>query len=129
MEIISLPIQGEFVTTHSRYRLVVLATQRARQLMEGDKPSITSRYAKPTTIALAEILGGKLEILHGKEALRHQHEAGRARAERRNRFLSPEREEELRREIKKDYSIYLSDSAGKENISTEETDLKETEEV
>jgi DNA-directed RNA polymerase subunit omega len=126
MEIVSLPIQGEFVTTNSRYRLVILATQRARQLMEGDKSSVATRYAKPTTIALAEILHGKLEILHGKEALRHQHEASRTRAERKNRFLSPEREEELRREIKKDYSIYLSDSAGKENTHTEDTTPEET---
>jgi DNA-directed RNA polymerase subunit K/omega len=95
---------------------VILATQRARQLMEGDKPTLQTRYAKPTTIALAEILSGKLEILHGKEALQHQHEARRAREERKNRFLSPEREEELRREIKKDLSIYLSDAADKEQL-------------
>ncbi len=126
MEIISLPIQGEFVNTNSRYRLVILATQRARQLMEGDKPSIATRYAKPTTIALAEILSGKLEILHGKEAIQHQHDARRTRDERRNRFLSPEREEELRREIKKDYSIYLSDAVGKGNAQTEETTPEET---
>ncbi|MBI3598338.1 MAG: DNA-directed RNA polymerase subunit omega [Nitrospirae bacterium] len=56
MDIISLPIQGDFVNTHSRYRLVVLATQRARQLMEGDKPTLLTRYTKPTTIAVAEIL-------------------------------------------------------------------------
>jgi len=126
MEIISLPIQGEFVNTNSRYRLVVLATQRARQLMEGDKPSLVTRYAKPTTIALTEILSNKLEILHGKEALQHQHDARRMRDERKNRFLSPEREEELRREIKKDFSIYLSDTSGKENGHTDETTPEET---
>jgi len=126
MEIISLPIQGNFVNTQSRYRLVVLATQRARQLMEGDKPTLATRYAKPTTIALSEILSGKLEILHGKEALQHQHEARRAREERKNRFLSPEREEELRREIKKDLSIYLSDAAAKEHAPNEETKPEET---
>ncbi len=126
MEVIFLPIQGEFVNTQSRYRLVVLATQRARQLMEGEKPTLATRYAKPSTIALAEILSGKLDIFHGKEALRHQHEARRAREERKNKFLSPEREEELRREIKKDLSIYLSDSAGKEHTLE---DVKPEEEI
>ncbi len=125
MEVISLPLQGDFVNTHSRYRLVVLATQRARQLMEGDKPVLATRYAKPTTIALAEILSGKLEILHGKEAMQYQHEMRRAREERKNRLLSPEREEELKREIKKDLSIYLSDASEKEHAINEEAKPEE----
>ncbi|MBI3358355.1 MAG: DNA-directed RNA polymerase subunit omega [Nitrospirae bacterium] len=125
MDIISLPIQGDFVNTHSRYRLVVLATQRARQLMEGDKPTLLTRYTKPTTIAVAEILSGQLEILHGKDALQYQHEARRAREERKNRFLTPEREEELRKEIKKDLSVYLSDAAGKEQTLKEDTKSEE----
>lgn len=124
MEIISLPIQGDFVNTHSRYRLVGMATQRARHLMEGNNPIITTKYAKPTTIALAEILTGEFEILHGKEAIKHQQDAKRARDARRTRFLSPEREEDLRREIKKDLSLYLTEApvAGAEGRAESDSD-------
>jgi DNA-directed RNA polymerase subunit omega len=125
MDIISLPIQGEFINTHSRYRLVGMVIQRARHLMEGDKPTLSTKYAKPTTIALSEVLSGNLEILHGKEALKYQQEARRLREERRSRFLSPEREEELRKEIKKDLSLYLSDVPEKGPLLEEESTAKE----
>jgi len=127
MDIVSLPIQGDFLNIQSRDRLVVLATQRARQLMEGDKSTVSTRYTKSTTIALIELLSGKLDIVYGKEALQYQHEARRAREERKNRLLSPEREEELRKEIKKDLSIYLSDTSEKEHDFKEESYAEEEE--
>ncbi|MEK7748144.1 MAG: DNA-directed RNA polymerase subunit omega [Nitrospirota bacterium] len=113
MDIISLPIQGDFVNTHSRYRLVGMATQRARHLMDGNKSTVPTKYVKPTTIAIAEVLGGNFEILYGKEALKCQQEARRAREERRTRFLSPEREEELKREIEKDLNLFMAESPTK----------------
>ncbi len=66
MESIYLPIEGNFVNTQSRYRLAILAAQRTRQLMEGDKPTVPTRHVKSTSIALEEILKGDLEILYGK---------------------------------------------------------------
>ena len=109
MESIFLPVENSAIGVKSRYQLAILAAQRARQLMEGDKPTCSSRFVKPTTIAMEEILSGALKIFHGKEAQRYQDEALRARKERKERFLSPEREEELRKEIKKDLSVYLAD--------------------
>ncbi len=120
MENIYLPIEHEFINTQSRYRLAILAAQRTRQLLEGAAPTVTTRYAKSTSVALVEILKGDLEILYGKEAVKHQDEAVRIRKERKNRYLSPEREEELRKEIKKDLNIFMSD-AGKDSPMREET--------
>jgi DNA-directed RNA polymerase subunit omega len=105
MEIISLPVEVDFSKIDSRYRLVIIASQRARQIMEGAKAIIQSRQAKASTIALEEVLTGDLEILYGKDARQAQREAKKSRA------LLAEREEELATEIKKDLSIYLEESA------------------
>ncbi len=120
MDIISLPIDSGAMSKLSRYQVVILASQRARQIIEGsEKPTHPSRHVKPTTLALEEIVKGDLEILYGKEAIRYQQEARRHREERKNRLLSPEREEELRQEIKKDLSVYLED-AKKSSVEVKE---------
>lgn len=50
-------------SNHSVYRLVRMASQRALELSDG-KPSLvpSSSEAKVTTVALEEILQGKVEI-------------------------------------------------------------------
>ena len=111
MEIISLPVEVDFTKIDSRYRLVIIASQRARQIMEGSKPVIQSKQAKASTIALEEVLTGDLEILYGKDARQAQREAKRLREEMKSRALLAEREEELATEIKKDLSVYLEESA------------------
>lgn len=111
MELISLPIEVNFSKIDSRYRLVIIASQRARQIMEGAKPTIQSRQAKASTIALEEVMGDELEVLYGKEARIAQREAKRLREEMKSRALLAEREEELASEIKKDLSIYLEEAS------------------
>lgn len=120
MEIISLPVEVDFTKIDSRYRLVIIASQRARQIMEGAKAVIQSRQAKASTIALEEVLTGDLEFLYGKDARQAQREAKRLREEMKSRALLAEREEELATEIKKDLSVYLEESARQEEM------LKET---
>lgn len=111
MEIISLPVEVDFTKIDSRYRLVIIASQRARQLMEGSKPMLPSRHMKDSTIALEEVLGDGLEVLYGKEARQAQREAKRQREEMKSRALLAEREEELASEIRKDLNVYLEESA------------------
>jgi DNA-directed RNA polymerase subunit omega len=119
MEIISLPVEVDFTKMDSRYRLVIIASQRARQIMEGSKPIIQSKQAKASTIALEEVLTGDLEILYGKDARQAQREAKRLREEMKSRALLAEREEELATEIKKDLSVYLEESARQGEIVKE----------
>jgi len=47
----------EYLLTHvdSKYRLVVIAAKRAKQLMRGAEPLIASKSFKPTYIALEEV--------------------------------------------------------------------------
>ena len=125
MDSIFLPIESNFVNTQSRFRLAILAIQRAKQLIEGDKATIESRHYKPTTVAIEEILHGELKIFYGKEAVGYQEEAARVRKDKKTHYLSPDREEEIKREIKKDLSVYLADMAEKES-SLKVDDSKDT---
>jgi DNA-directed RNA polymerase subunit omega len=44
----------------SIYKLVILAARRAKELSEGAPPLVDTRYAKVTSVALDEILHGKV---------------------------------------------------------------------
>ncbi len=45
----------------SKYTLVMVISKRARQLIDGAKPRIETNSSKPVTIAMEELLEGKLE--------------------------------------------------------------------
>ena len=45
----------------SKYTLVVAVSKRARQLIDGSSPMVETISNKPVTIALEELLAGKLE--------------------------------------------------------------------
>ena len=42
----------------SKFRLITVAAQRAKQLQSGAKPRVESRSRKPTRIAMEEVLAG-----------------------------------------------------------------------
>jgi len=44
----------------STFRYILIAAKRAGQLIDGARPRVETRYAKPTTIALAELEAGKV---------------------------------------------------------------------
>ncbi len=69
-DLITRPIEVTRDIIDSRYRLVIAAAKRARQLMEGSTPKVEVRYQKETTTALQEILEKKIHILMGEEAIR-----------------------------------------------------------
>ncbi|WP_454054464.1 DNA-directed RNA polymerase subunit omega [Clostridium sp. Marseille-Q7071] len=54
----------------NRYSLVVAASKRARQLIEGKEPLITVDSTKPVTIAINEINEGAIETETTKEGLK-----------------------------------------------------------
>lgn len=45
----------------SRYTLVMLAAKRARQIVEGSEPLIDTNSKKAVTIAIEEIIDGKVK--------------------------------------------------------------------
>ena len=44
----------------STFRYILVAAKRAGQLIDGARPRVETRFAKPTTIALAELDAGKV---------------------------------------------------------------------
>ncbi|MDN5347329.1 MAG: DNA-directed polymerase subunit omega [Clostridia bacterium] len=51
---------------NSKYALAVIAAKRARTLKEGDFESLYPKGTKPVTIALQEIVNGKITFEWGK---------------------------------------------------------------
>lgn len=45
----------------NRFTLVHMASQRTRQILEGDRPLVDNPKNKPATIALREIASGNVE--------------------------------------------------------------------
>ncbi|MEW6543566.1 MAG: DNA-directed RNA polymerase subunit omega [Nitrospirota bacterium] len=103
----------------SRHRLVLAASQRAKHLMQGAKPVAPARFTKATTIALEEVLHGHIEFLIGKEARQALKEAKRSKEGEVERATITESSEDAR-EIKKELSVYVDDSAKAEEPESEE---------
>lgn len=108
MDIVSLPVEIDQKAIDSRFRLVIVAAQRARQLMEGEKAMIADPSGqKETTAAIEEILSGKLDILYGDEAVSALREEKRVREEEKRRAILAERESEDTVQARKDLNILL----------------------
>jgi DNA-directed RNA polymerase subunit omega len=82
LEIIKLPIEYTDESFDSRFRLVLVVAQRARQLTEGSAPLVKARYVKNMTLALDEAIEEKLKYLTGDDAKRAREYEFRMRRER-----------------------------------------------
>jgi len=119
-DIISLPITIQEDTIDTRYRLVIIASQRTKQLMQGAKPQIETKAKKPTTITLEEVLLGKIEFFTGKEARQALKDARRLKEEEAKvKALMPRPSEDVD-ELKKDLSVYVDDSKERGDLIEEE---------
>lgn len=118
MNIISLPVEYDKKKIDSKFRIVAIASQRAKELALGVKPKIKTKWRKPTSIALEETLEYMLEFLVGGEAVVAKEEAKgfdyRKLLEARKRETMPEDLSEL----EKDLRVYLheKEEAGKKAI-------------
>lgn len=133
MDIVTLPIEHDRNKIDSRFRLIVMASQRAKELTLGVKPKIHHKGHKPTTIAVEETLDNVLEYLTGDEAVQAREEAKkfdyrRLLEERRRETLSEDMSE-----LEKDLKVYLNEREGAqavqniEDIFREEADEEEDE--
>jgi len=134
MDIVSLPAELSGKDIDSRYRLVIIASQRAKRLAEGAKPVGAPHSVKPTTVAIEEALEGGLDVLTGNEAVTARQEAKKAEAKR--RAAEAERREEMGMELselEKDLKYYLNEKEEKERkaiedlfVSSEEAEAEDT---
>ncbi len=102
----------------SRHRLVIVASQRAKHLTQGAKATGPSRFTKETTAALDEVLRGKISYLTGKEARDAMKEAKRGKEGETERIAMMTGEDA--REIKKELSVYVDDTAKPAEAPAEE---------
>ena len=68
-DIVALPLPGPGAGVDSKYRLGVLAAQRAMQVVRGSQPRVKTGYRKATTIALAEFQAGLVPFVIGEAAV------------------------------------------------------------
>ncbi len=59
--------QGETPVVNSRYSIVMAASKRARQIIAGDEPLVSSKESKPLSVAVEELNQGKVKILSDEE--------------------------------------------------------------
>ncbi|MDI6800607.1 MAG: DNA-directed RNA polymerase subunit omega [Thermodesulfovibrionales bacterium] len=130
MDIISLPVDYDKKKIENRYRLVVIASQRARELSLGVKQRVQTKAKKMTTTALLETITGEIEFLTGDEAV-----VAREKAERIDfKKLAEEkrRPAEDLSELEKDLRVYLHEKGATERaleeLFTETERLEDTEE-
>jgi DNA-directed RNA polymerase subunit omega len=102
----------------SRHRLVIVASQRAKHLAQGAKPTGPSRFTKETTCALDEVLRGKISYLTGKEARDAMKEAKRGKDGETERMAMMTGEDA--KEIKKELSVYVDDTVKPQAAPAEE---------
>jgi len=87
-------------------------------LTQGAKPSGPSRFNKETTVGLDEVLRGKVTYLTGKQARDAMKEAKRGKEGETERIAMMTGEDA--KEIKKELSVYVDDTAKPETAPAEE---------
>lgn len=110
IDLLSLLPKSNQTRFDSRYRLVIVASQRAKHLIQGARPVAPVKFTKETTIALDEVLHEHIEFLTGKEARQAIKESKRGKDTEVERMVMTGAGEDAR-EIKKELSVYIDDSA------------------
>lgn len=128
MDIISLPIEIHEKKIDSRFRLVVISSQRAIELSKDVNPKIHKKGNKITSNAILEVLSGELDFLTGEEA-----RIALQKAEKLDfrKWISEKKKpiEDLS-DIEKDLKIYLHDKESPEKaLDYLFVDDKETENI
>ncbi len=77
MDIITLPIEYDKKKIESKYRLAVIASQRARELALGSDPKLAKKAKKVTTSSLLETVSGEVKFITGDDAAAAREKADR----------------------------------------------------
>ncbi|MFZ5907386.1 MAG: DNA-directed RNA polymerase subunit omega [Nitrospirota bacterium] len=107
MDIISLPIEFDMDKIDGRFRLIAIASQRAKDLAVGSTPKVRTKARKITTVALEETVENTVEFLVGEQAKKAKEEAKKFDY---RKLLEEKRREatgEDLSEFEKDLKVYL----------------------
>jgi DNA-directed RNA polymerase subunit K/omega len=107
MDIVSLPVEYDRNKIDGRFRVIAIATQRAKELAVGIKPRVNTKAKKVSTVAIEETINYTIEFLTGEQAKKAQEEAKRFDY----RKLLEEKKREISgeglTEFEKDLKVYL----------------------
>jgi DNA-directed RNA polymerase omega subunit len=128
MDIISLPVEYDSTKIDGKYRLVAIASQRAKELSMGAKAKIQTRSKKVTSVAIEEAADNVLEFLTGDEARVAKEEASKFDY---RKLLEDSRKisagEDLS-ELEKDLKVYLHEKEAMDKKAFEELFTEKREE-
>lgn len=118
MDIISLPVKVDKKKIDSRFRLVTIASQRAKELSLGVKPKLPSKYRKVASQGILEAVEDQLEFLTGEEARTALEEAKKLDMRRLLETKKREARVEELSELERDLKVYLheKEEKGKEGL-------------
>jgi DNA-directed RNA polymerase subunit omega len=107
MDIISLPIEYDHNKIDGRFRIIAIASQRAKELAAGADPRVKTKAKKVSTIALEETVQNTIEFLIGEQAKKAKEDSKRFDY----RKLLEEKKKEITgedlTEFEKDLKVYL----------------------
>lgn len=69
MKVVNSEVEpGEAPVVNSRYSIVMATSKRARQIIAGEEPLVSTKNAtKPLSVAVEELNQGKIKILSDEE--------------------------------------------------------------
>lgn len=107
MDIVSLPVEFDRNKIDGKYRIVAIASQRAKELSFGAKAKIKTKAKKVTTVAIEETILNSVEFLTGEQAKKAKEEAKKLDYRRllEERMKEPPVVEAT--ELEKDLKVYL----------------------
>ncbi|MBF0558815.1 MAG: DNA-directed RNA polymerase subunit omega [Nitrospirae bacterium] len=112
VDIISLPVEYDKKEIDSRYRLVVIAAQRARELSLGAQSKIQTKTKKVTTMALLEAVSSNIEFLTGADAITAKEKS--EKIDYKKLIEEKRRPIEDLSELEKDLKVYLHEKGSPE---------------
>ncbi len=128
MDIVSLPIEYDRSKIDGKYRIVAIASQRAKDLSLGAKPKIKTKSKKVTTIAIEEAITNAVEFLTGEQAKKAKEEAKKLDYRRLLEGKMKETPVEEATELEKDLKVYLHERESTDRKSIEDLFSEKREE-
>lgn len=128
MDIVSLPIEYDRDKIDGKYRIVAIASQRARDLTLGAKARIKTKAKKITSIAIEETISNSVEFLTGDQAKKAKEEDKKIDYRRLLEERMKEAPVEEVTELEKDLKVYLHEREATDKKALENLFVEKREE-
>jgi DNA-directed RNA polymerase omega subunit len=128
MDIVSLPIEYDRDKIDGKYRIVAIASQRARDLSLGAKAKIKTKAKKVTSVAIEETILNSVEFLTGEQAKKAKEEDKKLDYRRLLEERMKETPVEEATELEKDLKVYLHEREATDKKALEDLFVEKREE-